>query len=175
MFSKYKTHYNNIYIKLVELSRNFFFYNTIQLKDNFETRINLIFIHLSLILIVFKEKNKNEFPQDVFDNIFLNIEYHIRELGYGDVMVNKKMKTLLRIFYDILLKIRISDNKKIIINKIVLSKYLEPQSAEHNQLNDDLAVYFNKFYYFCFELKNNNMLKGQINFKYIYKNGSSKT
>ena len=175
MFSVYKTHYNSIYNKLVELSRNFFFYNKIHLKDNFETRINLIFIHMSLILIIFKKKNKNEFPQDAFDNIFLNIEYHIRELGYGDVMVNKKMKSLLQNFYDILLKIRLSNKKDFIINKNILIKYLEPQSEQPNQLIDDLVEYFDKFYYFCFELKNNNMLKGQINFKYIYKNGSSKT
>ena len=175
MFSVYKTHYNSIYNKLVELSRNFFFYKKIHLKDNFETRINLIFIHMSLILIIFKKKNKNEFPQDAFDNIFLNIEYHIRELGYGDVMVNKKMKSLLQNFYDILLKIRLSNKKDFIINKTILIKYLEPQSEQPNQLIDDLVEYFDKFYYFCFELKNNNMLKGQINFKYIYKNGSSKT
>ena len=130
---------------------------------------------MSLILIIFKKKNKNEFPQDAFDNIFLNIEYHIRELGYGDVMVNKKMKSLLQNFYDILLKIRLSNKKDFIINKTILIKYLEPQSEQPNQLIDDLVEYFDKFYYFCFELKNNNMLKGQINFKYIYKNGSSKT
>jgi len=130
---------------------------------------------MSLILIIFKKKNKNEFPQDAFDNIFLNIEYHIRELGYGDVMVNKKMKSLLQNFYDILLKIRLSNKKDFIINKNILIKYLEPQSEQPNQLIDDLVEYFDKFYYFCFELKNNNMLKGQINFKYIYKNGSSKT
>ena len=63
MFSTYKIHYNHLYNKLVELSRNFFFYRKIQLKDNFETRINLIFIHMSLILIVFKEKKKKNFPK----------------------------------------------------------------------------------------------------------------
>ena len=41
-----------------------------QVKDNFESRIKLIFIHLSIILIIFKEKNKREFPQELFDNIF---------------------------------------------------------------------------------------------------------
>ena len=106
MFSVYKTHHKALYSKLVDLSRNIFFYKKTQLKDNFETRINLIFIHLSLILIIFKEKKKKDFPQDIFDNIFLNIEYHIRELGYGDVAVNKKMKALLQVFYNILVKIR---------------------------------------------------------------------
>ena len=165
MFSTYKAHSNFLYNKLVELSRNIFFYEKIKLKDDFETRINLIFVHMCLILIVFKNKKKEEFPQDIFDNIFLNIEYHIRELGYGDVAVNKKMKSLLRIFYDILLKIRSSKNKDGSINKIVLGNYLRPQSSNSKQLVDDLANYFDNFYYFCFELKNNSMLKGQINYK----------
>ncbi len=149
---------------MVELSRNIYFYKKIQLNDDFETRINLVFLHLSLILIIFKEKKKN-FPQDIFDNIFLNIEYHIRELGYGDVAVNKKMKDLLRIFYDILLKIKIINEKKI-INKNIIFKYLEPKSVDRKQLTLDLTNYFEKFYYYCFELENNYMLKGQINFKY---------
>ena len=164
MFSTYKAHSNFLYNKLVELSRNIFFYDKIKLKDDFETRINLIFAHMCIILIVFKNKKKEEFPQDIFDNIFLNIEYHIRELGYGDVAVNKKMKSLLRIFYDILLKIRSSKNKDGSINKIVLGNYLRPQSSNSKQLVDDLANYFDNFYYFCFELKNNSMLKGQINY-----------
>jgi cytochrome b pre-mRNA-processing protein 3 len=166
MLSSYKTHYNHLYNKLVEFSRNIFFYKKILLKDNFETRINLVFIHLSLILIIFKERRKGDFNQDIFDNIFLNIEYHIRELGYGDVAVNKKMKDLLRIFYDILLKVKLSNNKKVIINKNVIKNYLEPESDQQNELTDLLANYFEDFYDFCFELDNNSMLKGQINFKY---------
>jgi len=116
---------------------------------------------MSLILIIFKERKK-DFPQDIFDNIFLNIEYHIRELGYGDVMVNKKMKELLRIFYDILIKVKASKT----INKNIVTNYLVPQSEEPKQLNDNLLNYFRHFYDFCFELENNSMLKGQINFKY---------
>ena len=76
------------------------------------------------------------------------------------------MKSLLRIFYDILLKIKNPKSKKKIINKIVISNYLEPQSKLSEQLIDELCIYFEKFYYYCFELNNNNMLKGKINFKY---------
>ena len=166
MFSLYKTHYNLLYNKLVELSRNIFFYKKALLKDNFETRINLIFIHMALILIIFKQKKEKQFPQKVFDNIFLNIEYHIREVGYGDIAVNKKMKVLTRIFYDILLKVKNSNTDKFIINKNIIKIYLVPQSINTDQPIDDLAMYFKNFYYFCFELKNNNMLKGQINFTY---------
>ena len=167
MFSIYKTHSNPFYNKLVELSRNFFFYKNILLKDNFETRINLVFIHLSIILVIFKERNKEDFPQNVFDNIFLNIEYHIRELGYGDVTVNKKMKTLTRIFYDIVLKIKKSKINDFVTNDKVLETYFEPTQVNTPILITNLTTYFNIFYNFCFELNVDNMLKGQINFKYL--------
>jgi len=166
MFSIYKSHNNPLYNKLVELSRNIFFYKKILLKDNFETRINLIFVHFSILLIIFKEKKK-VFPQEVFDNIFLNIEYHIRELGHGDVTVNKKMKLLTRIFYDILLKIKELKLKDFETNNNVLKTYFEPENSNNSILITGLSVYFNVFYNFCFELKTDNMLKGEINFKHL--------
>ena len=172
MFSVYKNHLNHLYIKLVELSRSIFFYKKILLKDNFETRITLVFIHFSLLLILFKQR-KIKFPQEIFDNIFLNIEYHIRELGHGDVTVNKKMKSLTRIFYDILLKINESKSGAYDTNQKILKTYLEPSDENTTVLVDDLSTYFNNFYNFCFELKTDNMLKGEINFKHIYKNGST--
>ena len=98
MFSFYNRHNNNLYNKLVEFSRNIFFYKDLNLKDNFETRIILIFLHFSIILLKYRKVNKEKFPQEIFDNIFVNIEYHLRELGYGDVAVNKKMKILNRFF-----------------------------------------------------------------------------
>jgi cytochrome b pre-mRNA-processing protein 3 len=163
VFSSYKSHHNLLYIKLVELSRNIFFYKEILLKDNFETRINLIFIHFSILLIVFK-KRKKDFPQEIFDNIFLNIEYHIREIGYGDVTVNKKMKILTRIFYDILLKINKSKSGAFKADNKIFKTYFDARTLNNTILIEDLSIYFNEFYNFCFELKTNNMLKGQINF-----------
>ena len=156
----------------MNLSRNIFFYKEIALKDNFETRINLIFVHFSILLIVFKKKEK-KFPQEIFDNIFMNIEYHIRELGYGDVAVNKKMKTLTRIFYDILLKINKSKSKQFLTNSEILTTYFDLTSVNRSILIDNLSKYFVNFYNFCFELKRDIMLKGQINFKHNNKNGST--
>ena len=172
MFSNYKSHYNLLYNKLVELSRNIFFYKEISLKDDFETRINLIFIHFSIILLIFKKRKKN-FPQEIFDNIFLNIEFHIRELGYGDVTVNKKMKILTRIFYDILLKINNSKTEAFITSDEILKIYFEPIDDDKYRIIDNLSEYFNTFYNFCFELKGDIMLKGQINFKHIKNHGST--
>ena len=166
MFAIYNSHNNSLYNKLIQLSRNIFFYKKLLLKDNFLTRINLVFLHLSLILIIFKKKNKNKFPQSIFDNIFLNIEYHLRELGHGDVAVNKKMKLLTQKFYDILLKIENNDKQAFKINKNILQKHLELINENKDEIIDKLALYLEDFYNFCFELNDNNVLKGEINFKY---------
>ncbi len=165
MFSFYKKHNNNLYNKLVELSRNIYFYRELLLKDNFETRIILIFFHFSLILLKFKQTKKEKFPQEIFDNIFQNIEYHLRELGYGDVAVNKKMKTLSKIFYDILLKINI-ENKKLIFKKDIITTHFSLDDRHKSNIMVKLQEYYENFYNFCFELKDENMLKGEINYKY---------
>jgi len=166
MFTFYNSHNNQLYNKLVELSRNIFFYKNLKLKDNFKTRIILIFLHLSIILIIVKKNKKNKFPQKIFDNIFLNIEYHLRELGYGDIAVNNKMKILNKIFYDILLKINQKNSKQFEVNKKLVKKYLFESSEGEEKLLQKTSEYLESFYNFCFVLKDNIMIKGQIDFKY---------
>ena len=147
----------------MSLSRNLYFYNKINLKDTFETRIYLMFIHFSLILIIYK-RNKINFPQDSYDDLFNSIENNLRELGLGDVAVNKKMKNLNKIFYDILLKINKSDDK-LIINENLIIKYfpqLDDSSSKKYQLFNQ---YFINFYNFCFELHPETMIKDALNFK----------
>ncbi|MDA8822792.1 ubiquinol-cytochrome C chaperone family protein [Candidatus Pelagibacter bacterium] len=157
----------NLYNTLLTLSRNILFYNQIKLKDNFETRIYLMFIHFSIVMIVFKKKN-NKFDQKSYDILFHNIENNLRELGFGDVSVNKKMKDFNKILYDILLKIDL-DQKQIDsfkINKKLISKYFtelnDPKSKEFAVFES----YFIKFFNYCFELKLDNMVREAIKFKY---------
>tara|TARA_B100001029_G_C14866759_1_gene342208 strand:+ start:239 stop:727 length:489 start_codon:yes stop_codon:yes gene_type:complete len=161
MFAIYKRHNNKLYNKLVELSRNKFFYKEIGLDDDFETRILLIFFHLSSILKISKKDGNRKKTQEIFDNIFLNIEYHIRELGFGDVAVNKKMKDMNKIFYDILVKF---EEQKDQAN--LLKKYFSSKIKKEDQNIQVLADYFLKFDNFCFDLDNDNMLNGSINFNY---------
>ena len=99
MFTFYKQHNNQLYNNLLQLSRNKFFYQEVLLEDKVENRVLLIFFHFALILVLAKGKNKEKEAQKIFDNIFQNIEYSLRELGEGDVSVNKKMKNLSRLFF----------------------------------------------------------------------------
>ena len=83
------------------------------------------------------------------------------------------MKTLTRIFYDILLKINKSASEDFEVDNKILKTYFEITNANSSILVDNLSSYFSVFYNFCFELKIDNMLKGKINFKYLNKNGST--
>ena len=166
MFAFYNRHNNNLYNKLVELSRNIFFYKDLKLSDNFETRIMLIFFHFSVILLKFKKNNNSKFPQKIFDNIFLNIEYHLRELGHGDVVVNKKMKTLNKIFYNILLKMEINNDNKLVFKKNIINEHFILNDNNNSKIVSKLEEYYGNFCKFWFELEDEIMLKGQIDYKY---------
>ena len=165
MFSFYKKHNNKLYNKLSDLSRNKFLYEEIKLADNFETRVLLIFFHLSIILKIAKGTGSNKKTQDIYDNIFQNIEYHIRELGYGDVSVNKNMKNMNKIFYDILYSLD-KETSNTNISKKLLEKYFNPKNISSNVKISKLADYLVKFQNFCFDLDVNIMLNGSIDFKY---------
>tara|TARA_B100000575_G_C22783353_1_gene464054 strand:+ start:114 stop:605 length:492 start_codon:yes stop_codon:yes gene_type:complete len=160
----FKKHNNNLYNTLLSLSRNIFFYKDIKLQDSFESRIYLMFIHFSLMLIIFKKKKK-KFPQVSYDSLFHSIENNIRELGYGDVSVNKKMKEYNKILYDILLKIEVTTSNKFQINKELINKYFQDLKGLESEKYHNFEDYFLNFYNFCFELSPDNMIREAINFK----------
>ena len=157
-------HTSELYNTLLTLSRNLFFYNKIKLNDTFETRIYLMFFHFSIMMIIFKKKEK-KFEQSAYDSLFFNIENNLRELGYGDVAVNKKMKDLNKILYDILLKINNSENDSFRINKSLIIKYFNQLNDKDSQKYLDFERYLNDFYKFCFELSLENMIREAIKFK----------
>ena len=163
MIFKIKKHNTDLYNTLLHLSRNLNFYNKMNIKDTFESRIYLMFMHFSIILIIFRKKETN-FPQGHYDDLFYCIENNLRELGFGDVAVNKKMKTLNKIFYDILLKINIEPNN-FKINKIIILKYFENFTDLENSKYELFQQYLIKFYHFCFELSPKTMIKDALKFK----------
>ncbi len=123
-----------------------------------------MFIHFSIMMIIFKKKGK-KFNQKSYDSLFFNIENNLRELGYGDVAVNKKMKDLNKILYDILLKIdnEVSDSFKV--NENLIFKYFNQLKDKDYEKYMDFERYLNDFYKFCFELSLENMIREAINFK----------
>tara|TARA_Y100000992_G_C21149201_1_gene435355 strand:+ start:250 stop:747 length:498 start_codon:yes stop_codon:yes gene_type:complete len=164
MIFNFKKHNSDLYNTLLSLSRNIFFYKKINLNDNFETRIYLMFLHFSIMMIISKKKGI-KFDQTKYDSLFHNIENNLREMGFGDVSVNKKMKELNKVLYDILLKIEKRDYQDFKIDDKLIIKYFPKFDDEKGAVFDDFKKYFLKFYNFCFELPLNNMVRDAIKFK----------
>ena len=161
IFKKVK-HNSDLYNTLLILSRNIFFYKDLKFKDTYETRIYLMFFHYSIILMITKIKG-NRPDQDNYNSLFFYIENNLRELGFGDVSVNKKMKDLNKIFYDILIKLKTNSND-FELNKILSVKYFD--NLKNNVENwQNFSKYFLNFYSFCFELDSKSMIKDAKNFK----------
>ena len=155
-----------MYNKIVLLTRKNFFYKDFHLSDSFSNRIYLIFFHLCFILIVLKKKkNEKNDQQAIFDFFFKQIELNCRELGYSDTAVNKKMKGLIKLFYEIL--IQCSNWKKLHIgskNNLLLNFF--SNNYDNKILINKLANYFDKFTLFIEDISLNSITKGVFNFVY---------
>ena len=107
--------------------------------------------------MVFKKNTKKETLQEIYDYNFKQLELSIREMGYGDVAINKKMKTYLNIFHAILNKIDNWENLSDFEKSKILSNFLNI-----NEVKSNLIDYFNKY---LLNLSNNTLnyyIKGVI-------------
>lgn len=170
MFKQIKSQENKLYNKILFLSRNKSFYTKLGLIDTFQNRINLIFLHISFLFIKLKQKDKSqfykEFFQKMFDFIFNKIELNMREIGYGDMTINKNMKFLIKIFYNILLNCENLNWRSLNLKKMFFFKYFEHNNMKKKADNVPLIEYFDKYQAFCFDLRSDSVLKGDLNFNY---------
>jgi cytochrome b pre-mRNA-processing protein 3 len=123
-----------------------------------------MFIHFSIMMIIFKKKSK-KFDQKIYDIFFYNIENNLRELGFGDVSVNKKMKDLNKVLYDILLKIEVKNEKKFMLNHQLILTYFNDLNDQKSNEYLEFNSYFVDFFNFCYELSLDNMVEDAINFR----------
>ena len=90
----------------------------------------------------------------------------MREIGYGDVSVNKNMKFLIKTFYNMLLNCENYNKKKENDKLKFLLDYLSIKNETKAQNNTNLVDYFNKYQVFCFDLCLDSVLKGDLKFTY---------
>ena len=168
--NKKKCFESMLYNKILLLSRNKLLYTDFNLKDTFQNRINLIFFHSSFLFIKTKHQKSNfkykDFYQKMFDFMFKKIEQNMRELGWGDVTVNKKMKQLVKDFYNILLTCEKYQSENTSSRNLILHRYLQHNKKQNYPNNKDLTEYFDKYLSFCIDLTQDNVLKGDLNFEF---------
>ena len=132
--------YINIYNNLVNLTRNKELYKNFKTQDTFSDRLIFFLLHFAFFLKVFKRPEDKKTLQEIYDYIFRQLELSIREIGYGDQSINKKMKDYLNIFYAMITEIDNWENITEDGKRSLLMKFL-------NKSADDslLANYFEKY------------------------------
>jgi len=74
-------------------------------QDNFSDRLTLFLLHFSFFLKNFKNENNKKILQEIYDFNFRQLELSIREIGYGDQSINKKMKDYINLFHSMVSEI----------------------------------------------------------------------
>ena len=117
--------YINIYNNLVDLTRNKNLYKDFKNQDTFSDRLIFFLLHFAFFLKIYKVNNDKKLLQEIYDYIFRQIELSIREIGYGDQSINKKMKDYLNLFYAMIDKIDNWEDLTIESKGVLLSIFLD--------------------------------------------------
>ena len=149
--------YINIYNNLVKLTRNKELYQDFENQDTFSDRLIFFLLHFAFFLKIYKENNDKKLLQDIYDQTFRQVELSVREIGYGDQTINKKMKDYLNLFYGMIDKINDWENLNTESRSLVFKIFLD------NAANIDfLVVYFEKYRLNLLNNTLNSYIKGVV-------------
>ena len=132
--------YLHIYNNLINFTRNKALYKSLSREDNFSDRLTLFLLHFAFFLKNFKNEENKIILQEIYDFNFRQLELSIREIGYGDQSINKKMKDYINLFHSMVSEIHFWNNlsRKQKIEKF--SIFL----TDFNKI-EDLLDYFDLF------------------------------
>ncbi len=133
--------YINIYNNLIKLTTNKKLYNNILQQDTFSDRLILFLIHFAFFLKIYKNEKNSVILQEIYDFVFKQLELSIREIGYGDQSINKKMKDYLNLFHSIVSEVHFWTSLSYIEKQKKFSSYLDNFSKI-----DHLVEYFDDFH-----------------------------
>ncbi len=130
-------------------------------KDTFSDRLLIFLFHLAFFLKNFKTQTDKEYLQKFYDYTFRQIELDIREIGYGDQSVNKKMKTYVNMLYSIIDKIDKWETYDLNKKMSILNLYIEIKDN-----NEKFIDYFDRFSIYLREITLNSLAKSVIDHKF---------
>ena len=157
MNEKYLYIYNN----LINFTRNKDLYKSLNREDNFSDRLTLFLLHFSFFLKNFKNEENKIILQEIYDFNFRQLELSIREIGYGDASINKKMKTYVNTFHSILERINNWENLDTNSKNAILNSFFNI-----NEEMSFLCNYLDKYRLFLLKSSLNSFTKGVINSKF---------
>ena len=142
--------YLHIYNNLINYTRNKDLYKNLDRKDNFSDRLTLFLLHFSFFLKNYKNEENKKILQEIYDYNFRQLELSIREIGYGDQSINKKMKDYINLFHSMVSEIHFWDD----LSKSDKLKKISTFLSDF-QNNEELLEYFDLF--------NSNLSKKTLN------------
>ena len=152
--------YLNIYNNLIKLTRNKSLFNKIGINESFSDRLTIFLLHFAFFLKEYNKNNSKEKMQKIYDFNFKQLELSIREIGYGDMSINKKMKQYINLFHSIISKIdnwdNISNSEKSLFFQNLLTNTIETQY---------FIDYFEKYRFFLINNTLNSFTKDIIEHK----------
>ena len=152
--------YINIYNNLVKFSRNKSIFSLFTKNDTFSDRLLIFLFHFGFFLKEYKKTVKRELLQNVFDYVLKELEISIREIGYGDASINKKMKVYVNSLYSIIEKIDNWENLNSSEKNIIFESFFN--------IDGDLSKlikYFDKYSLFLQKNSFNLFVNGVINYE----------
>tara|TARA_B100000963_G_scaffold54148_1_gene42315 strand:- start:45 stop:506 length:462 start_codon:yes stop_codon:yes gene_type:complete len=150
--------YINFYNNLIKLTTNKSLYKNLSKQDTFNDRLLILLFHFAFFLKVFKSEENEKKLQEIYDFNFRQLELSIREIGYGDQSINKKMKDYINVFHAIVSDIHFWDNLEDKKKSEIISKFLE-----NFKNTEELVTYFNNYYLNLSKNTLNSYLKSVIN------------
>ena len=134
----------NIYNNLIKLTRNKYLYLNLEKEETFSDRIIFLLIHFAFFLKNFKKENSKVQMQEIHDFLFKQIELSIREIGYGDVSINKNMKKYVNYLFDIISNVDPWDKLKAEEKTSILTRFINKPKNISFYLNyfDKLSAYY---------------------------------
>ena len=115
----------NLYNNFIKLSRNKILYKEFTKQDTFSDRLIFFLIHFAFFIKSYKNEQNTKILQDIYDFIFRQLELSIREIGYGDQSINKKMKDYINYFHNIVSEIHFWENLSKFEKKKILASFFE--------------------------------------------------
>ena len=144
----------NIYNNLIKLTRNKILYENMSNNESFSDRLIIFFLHFAFFLKLFKNQTSKKNLQNLYDYVFRQIELSIREIGYGDASINKKMKEYVNLMYAIVDKVELWEKLDLADKSKFLSEFIEVDKESsffvkyfekyHNYLSNNSFNYFTK-------------------------------
>jgi len=162
----------NIYTNIVKTSRNKNFFLSLKVEDTVEGRFDIIILHSFIVFqfFLYIGQKKSDLSQMLFDHMFADFDNNLREMGFGDIAVNKRMKQFIKAFYG-----RISNYSKsqsefeklndyTMLNRTILRNIYKDKNPGNESIN-----YWKEYIVDNIKYINNNTLDKNINNLFSFK------